>query len=122
MATQKETVDEHSGTIREHDRLLVTLVERVDGVRDDISRVELLIKELDLRLRSIEAESLAAKRDSARLDKRLDEIASRRFEVGKLILAAALGGLVTLIANVSIRFLERSLDSNSSAAAPQRAR
>jgi chromosome segregation ATPase len=122
MPTQKEMVDQHQAMLINHHERLATVVERMDGCRGDVSRIERQLKEVGDLARSLDIKLNSTAEAVERLEKRLDEVRSRRHEIIKLVIAAAVAAFFSLVTTLGLRYLERDSVKNTTPAAVPRAR
>ena len=118
MPRQEEVVDEHSRSLREHDRTIVSLVERTDGVRRDMARIEAEFKELTSQVQEVDKRLAVLEQVVERLEKKIDELLARRWELWKLVLAAFLGSILTLAASFAGKSLDRLIETGSRSPSP----
>lgn len=90
--------------IREHGEQIVSLVTRIDQLVIDLSRIEKnagavqeKLTETTKLIQGVETRLTIIERDAARLEKRLDDLLFRRWELAKLILAAVFAVVAGLI-------------------------
>ncbi len=91
----------NSDRILELERQTTALLERVERLRHDLERVEKDSKELGARLQEAEKQQ----RDLP--EKRLEELRARRWDLLKLLLAAILGGVVTIATGLVSKVVDR---------------
>jgi hypothetical protein len=92
----------HGDRILELERPTAAFIERIESLRRDIERVEKDSKAIIVRLQDAERQQLDF------TGKRLEEARSRRWDLLKLLLAAVLGGVVTMAAGLVTKVLDRA--------------
>ena len=111
----------HEDLIREHDKTLAELSGRLDHVRSDLGRVEAEIQERLLE-KVAKTDHLAHDLDKRMavfesrvqtLDKKLDDLLSRRWELWKLVLAGLLGSILTAAMSVAGQAVSERLHGTS---------
>jgi len=97
-----------------------TLVERVNNLRDDLERHEETFPGLSNQVQDNDRKLAVIEHRVGALEKKLDELLARRWELWKLVLAAFLGSMLTLGTSFVARWLDRFLQpsSNQSNSAP----
>lgn len=95
-----------------------TLDERVNNLRNAVTRVEAGSNEANKLLQDLDKRLALAVRDTERLEKKLDELLARRWELWKLVLAAFLGSVLTVGASFVSRSLDRRIGAGSSPGVP----
>ena len=85
---------------------VATHLERLEILDRNFDEVKGNASRSDERFREADKQLAILVRDVERLEKKLDELLSRRWELWKLVLAAFLGGILTLATG----FVSRSLD------------
>jgi hypothetical protein len=94
------------------------LVERADNLGREVERVEANSLEATKLLQDLDKRLALAVRDAERLEKKLDELLSRRWELWKFVLAAFLGSVLTVGASFVSRSLDRLIGVGSSQVVP----
>ena len=93
--------------LREHGERLATLDERIDQIRRDSVRIELAVARLESASSEIDQRLVVTIRDVEKLEQKLDEIHSRRWDLWKLVLAAVLGACLTVGTGLVGKLLDR---------------
>ena len=91
--------------IRKLESNLAILNERVDNVREDLKRHEDLAREVETLIRALERTSSVIDHRVSKVEKKLSESSSRRWELLRLVLAAILGAALTLGVTQANRWL-----------------
>ena len=98
------------------------LTERVDNLRRDGLRVEASASVAATLAQDVDKRLALAVRDLDKLEKRPDELLARRWELWKLVVAALLGGILTLAGSVALKSIDRFAGMGTVPAAPNPAR
>jgi len=93
--------------IRELERQMATLVERVDTLRRDIDRGDQKVEKVDRALVDVSQGLALLTEQVGRLEKTRDEGQSKRWDLWKLVLAAFLGSILTIGSGLFARWLDR---------------
>jgi len=100
------------------EQTVAALVERVDNLRRDLGRVEVGTTDATKLLQDVDKRLALTVREAERLEKKLDELLSRRWELWKLFLAAFLASVLTVAAGFVSKALERWTGTRSGQDAP----
>jgi septal ring factor EnvC (AmiA/AmiB activator) len=93
--------------IRKLELDLATLDERVDNIRKNLEKQDVFVSKLDEQIRELGNRVSIVEHWVSAVEKRLDELLSRRWELWKLMLAAFLGSVLTLGSGFLSKWLER---------------
>lgn len=99
-----QTLTERVATLNDS---VVKLTERVDLLRTSVGTMENLSRERDQVVNAIDKRLAILEVDSGRQGSRIDEISSRRWDLWKLVVVAALLGAALTLA---VGLLSKSLD------------
>ena len=89
---------------------VATVDERLDNLRRDVDRVTASSTETRDLLHDLEKRFILVARDQERLEKKLDELLARRWELWKLVLAGILGAVFTVAVGILNKTLERRVN------------
>ena len=90
----------------------------MDNLRRDGLRVEAVASDAGTVVQDVDKRLALAVRDLERLEKKLDELLARRWELWKLVLAAFLGSILTVVGSFAIKSLDHYVGVGSAPAVP----
>lgn len=97
----------NTNRIAKLEQSVAALVERVDNLRRDLGRMEVDTTETTKLLQDVDKRLALAVREVERLEKKVDDLLARRWELWKLFLAAFLGSILTVAAGFVSKRLEQ---------------
>lgn len=83
-----------------------TYAERMDGVLRDLDRLEKRLDKLEGQIADEVRQLTRVERDLQHAEKEIEKLRSSRFEIGKLILAAILGGAIAFGFNFLTEYIK----------------
>ena len=89
--------------IRHVEQEVTRLIERVDNLRLDGSRIEKVAADAATRVWDAEQRLAVAVRDAEELKKKVEELLARRWELWKIVFAAILTSVLTLAGSFALR-------------------
>lgn len=93
--------------IREQGLQIAGLVERVDSLKSDLSRVEHASLEVAKSHQASDKRIESLVRDIQHLEKRIEELATRRWDVQKIVLVAIIGFLSAAVVALLSKGVEK---------------
>jgi hypothetical protein len=87
--------------------LVATLEEGGRNIRRDLDRVEIVSNKANESVPDLDKRLTVLVRDAEQSERKLDDLHARRWELWKIILAGALGSLLTLAVTLINRTLDR---------------
>jgi hypothetical protein len=99
--------DINTAKIGKLELFVATFEEGVRNIRRDLDRVEIVSNKANESVQDLDKRLTVLIRDAEQLEKKLDDLHARRWELWKIILAGALGSLLTLAVTLFNRTLDR---------------